>query len=572
MSIMIGHVNQFVAGLKSRSEDVRFKTANELHHYVTTELREMSPEDVSAFMEEFHHHIFEMVSSSDVNEKKGGILAIVNLLEVDSGNTGSRISRFANYLRNLLPSNDTTVTELAAYAIGRLTTVGSSFTAEYDDFVIKRAIEWLCEERHEGKRHAAVLILQELAISTPTFFFQNIQPIFRLHLQRRARPQAHDPRGRRRETKDTQNPPWYSKSYEEAESGFEEALSGAREKGMNREDRIHGSLLVINELLKCSNIEGERAMQELEEVNSQQARHDRPSNAKLGSRWVAHAITQGTPADARTPAAGGSARAALLRYHRAQGFQPASVVSLHQGSSHQPHGSHRLHHHGRRLVPTHESNTCKRLLEEKFDQICERVLRQRSLRNTCIQTALHQVLPRLAAFQTQRFVRRERERSYAFLSIGLLAVAVGEHLLPYLPRIMEVIRVSLPSNSTPSNPALTAALQEVSLRIPQLKRDIQDGLLKMLSCILMQRPLKHPGVPTKHSHTAQPSQGRTLTSFVKHCANTYLTSEHKEIRLEAVRTCCCLLSPALQPTLSEIAKGSHRGFSVSVLGVFGWCN
>ncbi|KAL3228149.1 hypothetical protein MRX96_004063 [Rhipicephalus microplus] len=558
---MIAHVNQFVVGLKSRSEDVRFKTANELHHYVTTELREMGSEDVSAFMEEFHHHIFEMVSSSDVNEKKGGILAIVNLLEVDSGNTGSRISRFANYLRNLLPSNDTTVTELAAYAIGRLTTVGSSFTAEYDDFVIKRAIEWLCEERHEGKRHAAVLILQELAISTPTFFFQNIQPIFDCIFNGVRDPKPMIREGAvlalraalmvtaQRETKDTQNPPWYSKCYEEAESGFEEALGGAREKGVNREDRVHGSLLVISELLKCSNIEGERVRQELEEST-------------------------------------GGARAALLRYHRAQGFQPASIVH-----SYQLHGGHR--HHTHRLVPTHESNTCKRLLDEKFDQICERVLRQRALRNPYIQHALHMVLPRLAAFQTQRFVkryladtmdyllgclRRERERSWAFLSIGLLAVAVGEHLLPYLPKVMEVIRVSLPSNSVPSKkkgpvldpavftPALTAALQEVSLRVPQLKRDIQDGLLKMLSCILMQRPLKHPGVP-KQMHAAQPSpessdvatislalktlgsfdfQGRTLTSFVKHCANTYLTSEHKEIRLEAVRTCCCLLSPALQ--------------------------
>lgn len=299
---------------------------------------------------------------------------------MDSGNTGSRISRFANYLRNLLPSNDTTVTELAAYAIGRLTTVGSSFTAEYDDFVIKRAIEWLCEERHEGKRHAAVLILQELAISTPTFFFQNIQPIFDCIFNGVRDPKPMIREGAvyalraalmvtaQRETKDTQNPPWYSKSYEEAESGFEEALSGAREKGMNREDRIHGSLLVINELLKCSNIEGERAMQELEEVNSQQARHDAhrtqssgPGGSLTRSLRALQQMQEHRPR--------GGARAALLRYHRAQGFQPASVVSLHQGSSHQPHGSHRLHHHGRRLVPTHESNTCKRLLEEKFDQV-----------------------------------------------------------------------------------------------------------------------------------------------------------------------------------------------------------
>lgn len=41
-----------------------------------TELREVSAEELASFMDEFNHHIFEMVSGSDVHEKKGGILAI----------------------------------------------------------------------------------------------------------------------------------------------------------------------------------------------------------------------------------------------------------------------------------------------------------------------------------------------------------------------------------------------------------------------------------------------------------------------------------------------------------------
>lgn len=43
---------------------------------VRTELREMSPEELATFLDDFNHIIFEMVSSNDVNEKKGGILAI----------------------------------------------------------------------------------------------------------------------------------------------------------------------------------------------------------------------------------------------------------------------------------------------------------------------------------------------------------------------------------------------------------------------------------------------------------------------------------------------------------------
>lgn len=73
-------MQQFVAGLKSRHADVRMKTAKDLYLYVKTELREVSVEELVAFMDEFNHHIFEMVSGSDVNEKKGGILAIGKVL------------------------------------------------------------------------------------------------------------------------------------------------------------------------------------------------------------------------------------------------------------------------------------------------------------------------------------------------------------------------------------------------------------------------------------------------------------------------------------------------------------
>ena len=69
-------MSHIVTGLKSRHEDVRNKTAQDLKKYVTTDLREVSIDELTNFMDEFNHHIFEMVSSSDVSEKKGGILAI----------------------------------------------------------------------------------------------------------------------------------------------------------------------------------------------------------------------------------------------------------------------------------------------------------------------------------------------------------------------------------------------------------------------------------------------------------------------------------------------------------------
>lgn len=81
----------------------------------------------------------------------------MSLIGID-GDNATRITRFANYLRNLLPSNDVVVMEMAAKAIGHLALAGGTFTPEYVDFEVKRALEWLGGDRQEGRRHAAVSI------------------------------------------------------------------------------------------------------------------------------------------------------------------------------------------------------------------------------------------------------------------------------------------------------------------------------------------------------------------------------------------------------------------------------
>lgn len=71
-------MQQFVANLKSRHEHIRLKAFKELSLYVKSELREATTDEINIFLDEFNHHIFEMLSSNDVNEKKGGIYAIGN--------------------------------------------------------------------------------------------------------------------------------------------------------------------------------------------------------------------------------------------------------------------------------------------------------------------------------------------------------------------------------------------------------------------------------------------------------------------------------------------------------------
>ena len=73
-------MNQFISGLKNRNEETRLKAANDLFHFVTNELRELPQAEITFFLDDFNHHVFEMVSSSDMNERKGGILTIGSYL------------------------------------------------------------------------------------------------------------------------------------------------------------------------------------------------------------------------------------------------------------------------------------------------------------------------------------------------------------------------------------------------------------------------------------------------------------------------------------------------------------
>nr|WIM49540.1 HIF1a pathway protein [Daphnia magna] len=633
-------MQQFISGLKSRNEDSRLKAARDLHHYVTSELREALQEDVISFVDDLNHHIFDMVSSSDVNEKKGGILAIVSLLQVDVGNTNARMTRFANYLKNLLPSQDVVVMELTARALGKLTLVSGSYTAEYVEFEVKRAFEWLSGERNEGRRHAAVLVLRELALSTPTFFFQQVQTFFdvifyavrdsKLMIREGAVTALRSALvvTSQRETKEAQKPTWYKQCFDEAQQGFEEPL--AKDKGLTKDDRAHGSLLVLQELLRCSNAEGERLLAELEQLNSLHSQTVQDSLISTTSR----VLPNGAVELINTPSLYNNLR--LLPGHVAQSrigsaVSPLSIVAPQQ-------------------YPIVESAACRQLTADHFDDICANTLRHSISKSVHVQAALMGILPRLAAYDRTRFsdrylnttmgylmtcVNRKEKNQLALITIGYIAVCIEGDIAKYLPGIINYIRTTLPQSKDPStkkrstppdvavfvclsllgralgrshlttefkelldpmlsvglSPALTTCLRELALRIPLLKKDIAEGLLRMLSLVLMHQPLRHPGMP-KHLMALNPVAIQPLASagddvnntvlalrtlgnfdfqgqplllqFVRHCADHFLCSEQRAIRLEAVRTCSQLLKCALQESV-KLKKKPLRSSGVRLV-------
>jgi len=268
--------------------DERNRAAKELHAYVCTDLREADKEELNAFLDALTKRILELVKAGEAASKLGGVMAIVALINADVCNTNDRVSRFGNYLRNnCLPPNtsDAAVIELASCAIARLTQVSGTYTAnvkfELIDHEVKRAFELLAGERNEGKQYAAVLILREIAFSMPTFFFQKIssfydvifncvwdpKPILREAAVKALRAgllvMAQRETSKSTRTKDKKN--CYQISFDHAMSNLDPSPAQLQDKKFQRDDRAHGSVLVLAELFRTANSNWERTYREIQE-------------------------------------------------------------------------------------------------------------------------------------------------------------------------------------------------------------------------------------------------------------------------------------------------------------------
>ena len=96
-----------------------------------------------------------------------------------------------------------------------------------------------------------------------------------------------------------------------------------------------------------------------------------------------------------------------------------------------------------------------------------------------------------------------------FACISMLACAVKQGIKHEVSSMLDSML------STGLSPALTTALYKLALYIPAFKKEIAEGLLKILSQILMQQPYRHPGTP-KHLISPSSSSASTATAVTHH--------------------------------------------------------
>ncbi|PIO59377.1 hypothetical protein TELCIR_19162, partial [Teladorsagia circumcincta] len=177
----------FLAGLKTKNDEKRIKTAKDLFKFVAGELKDEAPE----YMQEFisfldtksdQSAVHECIYSPDLDEKKAGIFLIVCLAETSIDGESNRVVRFANFLLKVLtmPNMDEAGMELAARALAFLIQTSKSYAAELVEKCLDQCLEWLEEPvRNEQRRLASVLLARELAMFTSTSFFLRANVFFK---------------------------------------------------------------------------------------------------------------------------------------------------------------------------------------------------------------------------------------------------------------------------------------------------------------------------------------------------------------------------------------------------------
>ncbi|KAF9147911.1 phosphatidylinositol kinase- protein kinase tor1, partial [Linnemannia schmuckeri] len=246
-----------------QNEKARNLATEALKEYVTLTTKELSGQDLTKFYGEINSIIKVLLQSADSEDKLCGVLVIDNLIGIEDEDNTAQETRFANYLRQLFPSDAPIMTvasralgsfaEIESRYISKLAQQGGAYTADFVEFELKRAIEWL-SDRQEARRHASVLVLAELARHASVFVYPYVGTILN-QIWGTLREPKQTIRDAAADTlsavliliadRDTpQKSSWYTKMIDEVQIGL----------GFATAESIHGSLLIIRELVLHANM------------------------------------------------------------------------------------------------------------------------------------------------------------------------------------------------------------------------------------------------------------------------------------------------------------------------------
>lgn len=104
--------------IKSYNDEHKLKAATELFRFVTQQSNESAIDVFVKLLNDINKRVFELIHSSESNDKVAGILAIDKLVDFGNDRDLISISRFASYLKVVLPATDPQIAIYATRALG----------------------------------------------------------------------------------------------------------------------------------------------------------------------------------------------------------------------------------------------------------------------------------------------------------------------------------------------------------------------------------------------------------------------------------------------------------------------
>ncbi|PHT56291.1 hypothetical protein CQW23_04777 [Capsicum baccatum] len=162
----IDALNRVLADLCTRSNP-KDGAALTLRRLVEEEARDLSGEAFARFMDHLYELITTFLDSNDVSENLGALRAIDELIDVTISENASKVEKFSNFMSAAFETKrDPEILVLASKFLSHLDRSCSEMATDE----VKVALEWLCGERIEYRRFAAVLILKDMAENASTVF------------------------------------------------------------------------------------------------------------------------------------------------------------------------------------------------------------------------------------------------------------------------------------------------------------------------------------------------------------------------------------------------------------------
>jgi FKBP12-rapamycin complex-associated protein len=477
----------------------------------------MTPEQFLTFYNAINTRIIALVAHGDSTwDRMGAVYVLDALVDFEGIDMAIKYTRFASNLKMILRGKDTTPMQPAAIVLGKLCKPGGSLISELVESEVKTALEWLQSERVEERRYSAVLILRELARNAPTLMYAYVSLIFdQIWVGLRdVRPLIRSTSSETvsacfkiiRDRDQGLKKEWMDKM-------FQEAVKGLR---IVKEETIHGSLLVLKELLEQGAMYMQEHYQEACEI------------VYRYKDYREHTIR----------------KTIVLLIPDLATYNPAEFASTY------------LH---RFMI--YLSAMLKREKERN-----DAFLAIGNIANS-VKSAIAPYLDGVLIHVREGLSVQSRKRGSVdpvFDCISRLAVAVGQTLSKYMEALLD------PIFACELTPKLTQALVDMAFYIPPVKAAIQERLLDMLSKVLCGEPFRPVGAPHPNTLTSIPPypkdpkdpqvfehrkaeiklalntlgsfdfSGHVLNEFVRDVAIKYVEDDDPEIREAAALTCCQL--------------------------------